>query len=176
MYPDQDPVGEGGYLSADVARLAGVSLRQLQWWDERKLISPRKDDHRRIYAPEQVLEVLTVAALRRKGLSLKKIRKVLRQLHRGIEHQKKLMFSNAADFRLYLVTDGKSTWFDENSESVLTRLVGARTPMYVVNLVDQVNRITADNASRHCRTKQLPLFSAKMAGSPTSPRRRPSGL
>ena len=70
MFSDKSALGERVFLSADVARLAGVSLRQLQWWDERKVISPRKDDRRRIYVPEQVLELLRVAALRRKGLSL----------------------------------------------------------------------------------------------------------
>jgi|SRR5450755_4269705 hypothetical protein len=28
------------YTSADVARIAQVTLRQLQWWDERKVVSP----------------------------------------------------------------------------------------------------------------------------------------
>jgi len=35
------------YTSADVAKIAAVSLRQLQWWDERKVVSPRQDGHRR---------------------------------------------------------------------------------------------------------------------------------
>ena len=39
MSPDQSPLGEPCFLSADVARLAGISLRQLQWWDERILLS-----------------------------------------------------------------------------------------------------------------------------------------
>src|SRR5262249_25057524 len=59
-------LGERVFLSADVSRMARVSLRQLQWWDERKVVSPRKEDHRRAYLPEQVLESLTVAALRQK--------------------------------------------------------------------------------------------------------------
>ena len=78
MLPERSASTEW-FRSADVARMADVSLRQMQWWDERKLVSPRIEDHRRVYIPEQVLEILTVAALRRKGLSLQKIRKVLRQ-------------------------------------------------------------------------------------------------
>ena len=30
------------YTSGEVARIAGVSLRQLQWWDERNVVSPRQ--------------------------------------------------------------------------------------------------------------------------------------
>src|SRR3954452_16789921 len=86
MFTDQGPLGERVFLSADVARLAGISLRQLQWWDERKLVSPRKQDHRRVYVPEQVLEIFTVAVLRRKGVSLRKIRRILRLVRRGLGH------------------------------------------------------------------------------------------
>ena len=82
MLPERGASIEWLFLSADVARMAGVSLRQMQWWDERKLVSPRIKDHRRVYIPEQVLEILTVAALRCKGLSLQKIRKVLRATSR----------------------------------------------------------------------------------------------
>ena len=49
MFTDKGPLGERVFLSADVARLAGISLRQLQWWDERKLVSPRQEGHRRVY-------------------------------------------------------------------------------------------------------------------------------
>ncbi len=160
MAADHKPLGERVFLSVDVTRLAGVSLRQLQWWDERKVISPHKDDHRRVYAPEQVLEILTVSALRRKGLSLQKIRKILRQLRRELVNEDKLMVANA-DTRVYLVTDGKSTWFDHDSGRVLTRLTGAKASMYVVSLTDQVNRISSAQAPHRYRAKQLPLFSGK---------------
>ncbi len=37
------------YNSTDVAKIAQVSLRQLQWWHERKVVSPRHEGHKRIY-------------------------------------------------------------------------------------------------------------------------------
>ena len=154
MSPDQNPLGERVFLSADVARLAGISLRQLQWWDERKLVSPRKDDHRRIYTPEQVLEVLTLAALRRKGLSLQKLRKVLRLLQRELKQAGKDVW-NA---KLYLLTDGNSILINGQLELVLRRLTEAKKPMYLLCLTDQMKRITSENAPRRYRTSQLPLF------------------
>ena len=87
MFTDQGPLGEPVFVSADVARLAGISLRQLQWWDERKLVSPRQEGHRRVYVTEQVLEILTVAVLRLKGVSLQKIRRILRLWRRWLGHQ-----------------------------------------------------------------------------------------
>ena len=65
------------YTSGDVARIAGVSLRQLQWWDERNVVSPRQEGHRRVYLPREVVKVSVIAELRRKGLSLKKIRRAI---------------------------------------------------------------------------------------------------
>jgi len=45
------------YTSGDVARIAGVSLRQLQWWDERNVVSPLQEGHRRVYRQQEVIEV-----------------------------------------------------------------------------------------------------------------------
>src|ERR1017187_4748569 len=70
------------YSSIEVAEVAGVSLRQLQWWDERKVVSPRHEGHRRIYFAAEVIEITVIAELRRKGFSLQKIRRVLRFLQR----------------------------------------------------------------------------------------------
>src|SRR5215475_8836315 len=77
------PVAEG-YNSLEVARICGVSLRQLQWWDERNVVSPRQDGHKRIYMTEEVVEISVIAELRRKGFSLQKIRRVLRFLQRDM--------------------------------------------------------------------------------------------
>ena len=63
------------YTSTDVARISGVSLRQLQWWDERNVVSPRQDGHKRVYMAQEVVEISVIAELRRKGFSLQKIRR-----------------------------------------------------------------------------------------------------
>ena len=34
------PRDQRTFTSTDVAKIAQVSLRQLQWWDERKVVSP----------------------------------------------------------------------------------------------------------------------------------------
>ncbi|MGA2197527.1 MAG: MerR family transcriptional regulator, partial [Bryobacteraceae bacterium] len=55
---------EQGYNSTDVARICGVTLRQLQWWDERNVVSPRQDGHKRVYKSEEVVEISVIAELR----------------------------------------------------------------------------------------------------------------
>jgi DNA-binding transcriptional MerR regulator len=72
--PDADKL-----MTADIARRAGVSLRQLQWWDEKGVVSPRQEGHKRVYSIEEARKVLVVASLRQKGLSLQSVRKALRK-------------------------------------------------------------------------------------------------
>ena len=156
MFTDKGPLGERIFLSADVARLSGISLRQLQWWDERKLVSPRKEDRRRVYVPEQVLEILTVAVLRRKGVSLQKIRRILRLLRHWLGHQDShVQFANS---KLYLVTDGNSIFIEDQPENILNRLAEANKPMYLVSLSEQMKRITSEKLLAVTRGKQLQLF------------------
>ena len=143
MLPERSASTEWLFLSADVARMAGVSLRQMQWWDERKLVSPRIEDHRRVYIPEKVLEILTVAALRRKGLSLQKIRKVLRQLRRKLRQQGSRLLAGKSS-KVYVITDGNSVFVDEHPDGVLNRIAEAKHPMYLVCLTDQMSRITSE--------------------------------
>src|SRR6266849_8674544 len=94
----------GVYASSDVARISGVSLRQLQWWDEQRVVSPRHDGHKRVYLPNEVIEVTVIAELRRKGFSLQKIRRVLRYLQR--ERGRRLSEVLQSESDLHLVTDG----------------------------------------------------------------------
>src|ERR1700734_4438886 len=108
---------EDRYTSGDVARIAGVSLRQLQWWDERNVVSPRQEGHRRVYLPQEVVEVSVIAELRRKGFSLQKIRRVLRYLQK--EMGKRLADAVAAGTEMHLLTDGKSIFLEDKPERII---------------------------------------------------------
>jgi DNA-binding transcriptional MerR regulator len=100
----------------------------MQWWDERKLVSPRIKDHRRVYIPEQVLEILTVAALRRKRLSLQRIWKVLRLLRRELGRQWSSLLAGKS--KVYVITDGNSVVVDDDPDGVLNRIAQAKNPIY----------------------------------------------
>jgi len=63
-----------------------VSLRQMRYWDETGLVVPsikRKLDRRttvRLYAFSDLVELLVVAAMRRQGISLQYVRRVIEHL------------------------------------------------------------------------------------------------
>ena len=130
-----------GFNSSEVARICGVSLRQLQWWDERSVVSPRQDGHKRIYMTEEVVEISVIAELRRKGFSLQKIRRVLRFLQRDMG--KRLSEAITASSDVHLITDGKSIYLEEAPSRIIDLLKNARQPMFLVCVTDQVKRLTA---------------------------------
>lgn len=137
--PDsQDP--ERTYSSSEVAELAGVSLRQLQWWDERKVVSPQHEGHRRVYGRGEVIEITVIAELRRKGFSLQKIRRVLRFLQR--EMGKRLAEVLQEGSNLHLVTDGKSIYLEDQHDRIIDILKNARQPMFLVCVSDQARRLS----------------------------------
>ncbi len=135
------PAGAQGFNSSEVARICNVSLRQLQWWDERNVVSPRQDGHKRIYMPEEVVEISIIAELRRKGFSLQKIRRVLRFLQKDMG--KRLSDALQATAEIHLLTDGRSIYLEEEADRIIDLLKNARQPMFLVCVSDQIRRLTA---------------------------------
>lgn len=141
------------YSSSDVAKVASVSLRQLQWWDERHVVSPDHLGHKRVYSPEQVVEITVIAELRRKGFSLQKIRRVLRYLQREMGRRLSDVLSN--DSTLHLLTDGKTIYLEDRQERIIDLLKNARQPMFLVSVSDQVRRLQS-TPRKPARTETAP--------------------
>jgi DNA-binding transcriptional MerR regulator len=141
------PAAEGqGFTSTHVARMCGVSLRQLQWWDERNVVSPRQDGHKRVYSAPEVVEISVIAELRRKGFSLQKIRRVLRFLQKDVG--KRLSEAIASTTDVHLLTDGKSIYLEDAPHRIIDLLKNARQPMFLVCVSDQVRRLSAPAPDR----------------------------
>ena len=148
------------FTSTDVARIAAVSLRQLQWWDERKVVSPHHEGHRRVYLAEEVVEITMIAELRRKGFSLQKIRRVLRFLQR--EMGKRLAEVLSGNSNLHLLTDGKSIFLEDQHERIIDLLKNARQPMFLVSVSDQVRRLD-ETPRKSARSEMTPARRARAA-------------
>jgi DNA-binding transcriptional MerR regulator len=76
------------YTSRELAVVTGLTARQLQWWDEKRLFKPAVAPHRtaaggfteRRYSPLDVLELQVLADLRRRGFSVPRLRRLLSTL------------------------------------------------------------------------------------------------
>ena len=160
--PAPQAPGEQGYNSSDVARICGVSLRQLQWWDERSVVSPRQDGHKRVYSSPEVVEISVIAELRRKGFSLQKIRRVLRFLQKDMGKRLSEALQNSSD--VHLLTDGKSIYLEEAPNRIIDLLKNARQPMFLVCVTDQIKRLTTVAERKQPRTESGPAARKAKAG------------
>src|SRR5262245_40023374 len=76
------------YSSREVAQLTGLTARQLQWWAARKFFPPAVPSHKtdaggyteRRYTPVELLELMVLADLRRRGFTVASIRRLLQVL------------------------------------------------------------------------------------------------
>jgi DNA-binding transcriptional MerR regulator len=127
---------EGQFTSAQVIALTGITPRQLQWWDERKVVVPARQGRRRLYTSEQLTEVAVICDLRRKGFSLQRVRKLMRALQR--EFGKRLVEVAGRSDECHLLTDGRSIYVKTSAEQVVDVLKNARQPMLAVCLSDAV--------------------------------------
>lgn len=76
------------YSSREVAQLTGLTARQLQWWAKKDFFPPAVPSHKteaggfteRRYTPVELLELMVLADLLRKGFTVARIRKLLQVL------------------------------------------------------------------------------------------------
>jgi DNA-binding transcriptional MerR regulator len=152
---------EHPFSSSDVCRMAGVTLRQLQWWDERGILSPQQQGRRRLYESAGAIGMMVFAELRRKGLSLQKIRRLTRTVRREIERRQGDLLTGRSE--LFLLTDGKSTYFEDQPARVIDLLKRSRRPLLLVSVSEQAARIVEfrkaeAEAARRGHKRQLDLF------------------
>src|SRR5579862_4650238 len=127
------------FTSRDVVLLTGITPRQLQWWDERRIVVPAREGRRRLYSLEDVTEVAVICELRRRGFSLQRVRKVMRFLQR--EFGKRLAETVSGASTYHLLIDGKDLYLETSAEQIVDILKNSRQPVLAVCLSDTVRRV-----------------------------------
>jgi DNA-binding transcriptional MerR regulator len=130
------------FTSNEVVELTGITPRQLQWWDERGIVTPERAGHRRLYSFDDLAEVAVIVELRAKGFSLQRVRKVMRFLER--ELGKRLVETVSGDSDYQLLSDGKTIYLEHSAEEIVDLLKNARQPMLAIGLSDAVRQVHAD--------------------------------
>ena len=149
------------YSSREVAAITGLSARQLQWWDLRKLMKPTVSSHRtdaggfteRRYSPVDLFELAVLADLRRNGLSVAKIRQLLDTLRRrfGIRLFDAIGGGNA----ITLLTDGKEIYARTESGQFFNLLRAPAQPLLVVGNEDKLKELKLRMRSKTKRKKRV---------------------
>lgn len=133
---------QSAFTSQEVVALTGITPRQLQWWDERGIVQPARDGHRRLYSMDDLAEVAVICELRRRGFSLQRVRKVIRFLQK--ELSKRLVETVSSGSEYHLLTDGKNIFLEDSAEGVIDVLKNSRQPLLSVCLTDTVQQIRSE--------------------------------
>jgi DNA-binding transcriptional MerR regulator len=130
------------FTSQDVMALTGITARQLQWWDERAIVVPAREGHRRVYSMNDLTEVAVICDLRRRGFPLQRVRKVIRFLQREFGKSLAETVSGASEY--HLLTDGNAIYLETSAKQILDVLKNARQPMLALCLNDTLRQVRAD--------------------------------
>jgi len=134
------------FSSTEVISLTGITARQLQWWDERGIVVPERQGHKRLYSLPDLAEVAVICELRRRNFSLQRVRKVMRFLQR--EFGSRLAETVTASSDYHLLTDGKHIYLKTSARQVIDLLKNTRQPLLTICLSDTVRQVRAEIRGR----------------------------
>jgi DNA-binding transcriptional MerR regulator len=141
------------FPSNDVTALTGITARQLQYWDERGVVKPEREGHRRLYTMQNLTEVAVICELRRKGFSLQGVRKVMRFLDRELGKRLAEIVSRTSD--VHLLTDGTHLYLETSARQIVDILKNSNQPILGVCLSDAVRQVRADVIARKTSTSVI---------------------
>jgi DNA-binding transcriptional MerR regulator len=149
------------FSSQEVIALTGVTARQLQWWDERGVIKPERQAHRRLYSMQNVMEMAVICELRRKGFSLQGVRKVMRFLQREFGRGLAEIVSRNSD--VHLLTDGTHLYLETSARQIVDILKNSSQPILGICLSDAVRQVRAEVIARKVSTSVTSLSERRRA-------------
>lgn len=128
--------------SSVVATIANVSLRQLQWWDVRGIVSPRHEGHRRIYDELDAVQIKVVGELRARGVPLRRAAQVVRFLSR---------LRQPVGF---IVVTPRNISHHVGEHELVAFITGLREPAHVIDLHDSLSAIREEVALASSRSSR----------------------
>lgn len=152
---------QDSFPSREVIALTGISARQLQWWDERGVVKPQRQGHRRLYSMQNVTEIAVICELKRKGFSLQAVRKVMRFLQREFSKGLAEIVSRTSD--VHLLTDGKHLFLETSARQIVDILKNSNQPILGVCLSDAVRQVRAEVVARKLNTSVTTASTGRRA-------------
>ena len=148
------------YSSREVAALTGLSARQLQWWDSRRLFMPAVASQKtaaggyteRRYTPVDLLELLVLAELRRQGVSPARLRRLLDTLRE--QFGVRLFETIGGGGPLTLLTDGRDVYGRTSNGDLFNLLRDPLQPLLMLAEVEGLRELSARSAKKTRKRKQ----------------------
>ena len=144
------------YTSREVAGLTGLTARQLQWWDARRVFKPAVASHRtqaggfteRRYTPLDVLELQVLADLRRRGFSVPRLRRLLSTLREVFGNRLVEAIGEGGPMTLFIAGD---QLYARTQDGRLLNMDHPTQPLLMVGEEPQIRPLTARERKRRTR-------------------------
>ena len=133
------------YDSKKAAKVLGVTLRQIQYWDEKGIVKPsiQKANGKgtvRLFSYEDLIQLKVVKRLRDNNISLKKIKKSIEYLKNELPNIKnpliELSFVTDGD-TIFVLTDDKDKLIDTLKSGQLTWHIPIDTIIREVEIIEK---------------------------------------
>jgi DNA-binding transcriptional MerR regulator len=147
------------YSAREVAALTGLTARQLEWWAETGLVAPAIGPQRteaggfteRRYSPMDLIELMALATLRRYGVSVRKIRRLVDTLRArfGV----RLFETIGEGGRLTLLTDGTDVYARTTRGELFNLLRSPEQPLLALDDDVKLRALTARARKKKSKVK-----------------------
>jgi len=124
------------FSTREVLDLTGVTARQLQWWDERRIVVPTRAGRNRVYSATDITDILVIEQLRQRSISLAQVRRVLRLLRSELHMRLADLVSGDREYHLLIA--GKRMFLETDSKQIIELLRNTMQPMLLISLTDAV--------------------------------------
>ena len=124
------------FSTREVLELTGVTARQLQWWDERRIVVPARQGRNRVYSTTDLTDILVIEQLRHRSISLAQVRRVLRLLRS--ELHVRLSDLVAGNCEYHLLVGEKRIFIETDSRQIIELLRNTMQPMLLISLTDAI--------------------------------------
>ena len=157
------------YTTREVAAMTGLTARQLQWWDARRVfashIASRKTARggytERRYTPVDLLELVVLAELLRQGVSVGQLRRLLDTLREQFDVR--LFETIGGGGPLTLLTDGQEVYGRTANGDLFNMLRDPQQPLLMLADVEGLRELGATRA----RGRRRPLSKKDKLGPQT---------
>ena len=157
------------YSAREVAAFSGLTARQLQWWDQRRLFEASVAARptaaggftERRYSPVDLYELLALANLRRKGFTVQNIRTLLRALRE--QFGMRLFDALGEDCAVTLLTDGREIYARTKKGEFFNLLHAPGQPLLVVGGEAELKGLSARVRAKRARKKAKNTAGSKKA-------------
>lgn len=145
------------YTSREVAALTGLSGRQLQWWHAHGLFASSVPSHptdkggftERRYGPIELLELMVLADLRRRGFTVGRIRQLLDALRTRFRVRLFEAIEGGGPVTLFI--DGDQIYARTESGELYNVLENAAQPLLMLGETLRLRELTVREGKRPAR-------------------------